>query len=324
MEKNTNKRSFINIISAASAIISTTILIIFLANGYIPEYNNGLKIKVTGILSASSLPKSASVIVNDKLITTTDNSINLIPGDYQLKIVKEGYLPWNKKINIQKEMVYQADATLFKTNPILTPFFDIEVINAIPNIDFTKFMFTTSISSTSSKSGIYLIEIDYLSQLLNKYQPKLITQNPLLPTENNIDLSFSPNSKQVLSKLPDIYLATIATNPADIQFSSNGNKILYSLTDKYYVYDIEKNINNLIGNKQDITTPFWLPNSNNIIYQTESQIKSIEFDGTNQNTIYNSDINIQTIAPDYDGKRIVIKLSLKPNTPGKLYFLTIR
>jgi len=353
MGKNTNKRSFLTIISASSAIISVTILIIFLAQGYIPEYNNGIKIKVTGILSAISLPKSASVIINDKLITTTDSSINLTPGDYQLKIVKEGYLPWNKKITIQKEMVYQADATLFKTNPILTPFSDFEVTNVTPNIDFTKFVFTTAISSTSSKSSLYLVEIDYLSQLLNKYQSKFVITNPTTPTEKNINLTFSPNSKQVLikpqnknisylidldsnkvnvgttnltfsiqktnlSKLPAIYLATIATNPGDVQFSANSNMIFYSLSDKYYTYDIEKNINNLIGNKQDIKNPFWLPNSNNIVYQTKNQIKSIEFDGTNQNTIYNSDINIQTIIPDFDGKRIIIKLN------SKLYFLTIR
>jgi hypothetical protein len=353
MIKNTDRRSFFTIISALSAIISTTILIIFLAQGYIPEYDGGIKIKATGIISINSLPKNASVIINDKLYTTTDNSVNLVPGDYQLKIAKEGYLPWNKKITIQKEKVYQADATLFKTNPILTPFSDIKVIDSIPNIDFTKFIFTTPISSTSSKSDIYLVEIDYLSQILNKYQPKFVSQNPLLPTEKNINYVFSPNSKQILaksqnkntsylidldtnkvninptdysfpiqktnlSKLPAIYLATIATNPADVQFSTNSNMIFYSLNDKYYTYDIEKNINNLIGNKQDIINPFWLPNSNNIVYQTENQIKSIEFDGTNQNTIYNSDINIQTIIPDFDGKRIIIKLN------SKLYFLTIR
>ncbi len=346
--------------SVLSAIISTTYLISIIARGYIPEFDNGLKIKATGLLSANSLPKNASVYINDKLYTTTDDTINLVPGDYQLKIVKDGYLPWNKKITIQKEMVYQTQASLFKTNPKLTPLTLSHVINPTTNQNRDQMVFIATSSSSSAKPGIYLIEANYyLSLLLSNYQPKFIVQNPYSPSDKTITFTFSPNSKQLLlkstlkrnqylidlitnqisppsekinqewqvqskqletitlNKLPKIFLNTIATNPASISFSSDQNKILYLLNNQYQVYDIEKNLNYTIGEKNNMNSPFWLPKSNSIIYTDFHKIKSIEFDGSNDNTIFSQNLDIKTIIPQFDGENLIIYTD-------NIYTLTIK
>jgi len=354
MTKNTNQKSFITIISALCAIISTTVLIIFLAQGYVPEFKDGLKIKIIGILSVTSIPKNASVYINDKLTTTTDDSINLTPTDYQLKIVKEGYLPWNKKVTINQEMVYQAEASLFKTNPTLTPFNELNVQNPAANDDFTKLVFIVPTSSPSFKSGIYLIETDYISQILKRFQPQFIASNPFLASDKAVSLYFSPDSKQILiksdtkkvsylidlttslvtpkqydftfitkdlnlAKVPKIFLSKIATNPANIQFSDNENKFLYLQNNQYFVYDTLKDQNYLIGDKNSLENPFWLPNSNNIIYVNHNSVKSIEFDASNENTLYTNTYPTKTIMTDYDGKRIIIQTNI-----DKLYYLNIR
>lgn len=338
--------------SALFIIIILTILISIIARGYIPDFENGFKIKATGLLSVNSIPKNASVYINDKLYTTTDDTINLIPSDYQLKIIKDGYLPWSNKISIQKEMVYQAQATLFKTNPILSPLSLEKIINPTASPDLSQIIYVASSSSSSLKPGIYAIETNnYLSLVLNQFQSKFVTQNPFSPTDKTITFTYSPNSKQVIlksttkkntylidlttgnvsqpnektyldwelqakqlntiaiNKLPKIFTSTIATNPATIYFSSDENKFLYLLNDKYYVYDLEKNINNLLGDKTKINSPFWLPKSNNILYLDSGKIKSIEFDGTNNNTIYSSDSIIKNIIPQYDGNKIIISSS---------------
>lgn len=343
-------------------IIIVTFTITIFARGYIPEYNNGLKIKATGLLSVNSLPKNASVFVNDKLVTTTDSTINLIPNDYQIKIAKEGYLPWNKKITIQKEMVSLAQASLFKTNPRPIPITTGDVLNPTVNPDLNQIIYIAPPSTTSIKPGIYLIEANYyLSLVLNQYQPKFITKNPFSPTDNSIAFTFSPNSKQViltsslkkniylidlttgnidplnqptnldwyqqtqqidainLNKLPKIFLSTIATNPASVQFSSDENKFIYLLNNQYYGYDAEKNLNYLIDNDREIQFPFWLPKSNSIIYVNSGKIKTVEFDGTNKNTIFFSDtLLVKSAIPQFDGTKLTI------STTDNIFILTIR
>ncbi|MFA7300701.1 MAG: PEGA domain-containing protein [Candidatus Shapirobacteria bacterium] len=353
-------------LTVLSSIVFITYLISVIARGYVPNFNNGLKITATGLLSANSIPKNASVIINEKLYTTTDSTVNLVPGDYQLKIIKDGYLPWNKKINIQQEMVYQAEASLFKSNPILLPIVSQKIINPTQNPDLTQIVFIIATPSAEFKSGIYLIETNYLSLVLNRYQPKFITQNPFSSSDNTISYTFSPNSKQLilksslkkisylidlttslisqpnektdldwiqqsklitisnLNKLPKIFTSTIATNPASIFFSSDENKFMYSLQDKYYVFDVEKNLNYLIGKYSDIGSPFWLPKSNSIIYTDQNKIKSIEFDGTNNNTLYSSEQPIKTLIPEYNGEKIIIYTATKSSEPLYIYSLTIK
>ncbi len=343
-----------------TSIVLTTFIISIFARGYIPQYDNGLKITATGLLSANSLPKNASVIINDKLYTTTDDSINLVPGDYQLKIVKEGYLPWNKKITIQKEMVYQAEAALFKTNPKLTPLTTITALFPTSNPDHTQIVFIAPPSTSSYKPGIYLVESSYyFTPILSRYEPKFIATNPYSFNDKTLSFTFSPNSKQIilksgtkrnqylidlttnnisllneknnlnweqqskeietvnLNKLPKIFTNTVATNPASIQFSGDENKFLYLFNDQYYTYDSEKNLNYILGKRSDIINPFWLPKSNSIIYTNNGKIKSIEFDGTNNNTIFSSELYVKTIIPQFDGEKLII-------TSDNIYNLTIR
>lgn len=365
---NSNQKSALTLISVLISIVSTTFLISILARGYIPEYDNGLKITATGLLSATSIPKNASIIINDKLYSTTDNTINLVPNDYQLKIIKDGYLPWTKKITIQKEMVYQAEANLFKTNPKLSALTTNGAIAATPNSDQSQIIYISPPSSTSAKPGIYLIETNYYLPLItNKYQPKFIATNPFTINDKTITFTFSPNSKQVIAKsiqkhisylidlttneitipttkttqewqtqsnqinlaninkLPKLFTTKIATNPASIQFSSDENKFFYLNDKQYYCYDIEKDMLYQIGAQNEINSPFWLPKSNSIIYGNSGKIKSMEFDGSNNNTIFSNDYLIKTIIPQYDGDKLIISTSIDTTSNiENIYSLTIR
>ncbi len=361
MINNSNQKSALIMILVIVTIISLTFLISIFARGYIPEYNNGLKMIATGILSVTSTPKGASVIINEKLSTTTDGSLNLVPNDYQLKIIKDGYLPWNKKINIKKEEVSLAEATLFKSQPILTPMTNFGVINPTANIDMSQIAYAAPISSSSQKLGIYLIETNYMSMVLNKYQTRFLIQNPFSPNDNTIYFSFSSNNKQLIIKsllkhnefivdlnqfdpkispiqtttnnlptpsiinnLPKVFMATIATNPASVSYSYDETKILYLLNNQYFVYDIEKNINYNIGKMNDINTPFWLSKTHSLIYSNLNQIKSIDYDGSNHNTIFTSDNIVKNLISQFNGEKIIISTKIKPDTQENIYTLTIR
>ena len=85
----------------------------FFWRGYSLNLNgSGPILSGTGLLVATSSPDGAQVFINGHLTTATDNTINLAPGDYDVKIFKEGYFPWEKKITVKKEVVSKADALL--------------------------------------------------------------------------------------------------------------------------------------------------------------------------------------------------------------------
>lgn len=99
-------------------IIALTTAIIAYGRGY--RLNPFEKsINSTGILSANSSPDGASIFIDGKLISATNGSISLAPNWYNLRIAKEGYQAWEKKIRIQGEVVIRVDAFLISNNPSL-------------------------------------------------------------------------------------------------------------------------------------------------------------------------------------------------------------
>ncbi|KKR66833.1 MAG: Protein kinase [Microgenomates group bacterium GW2011_GWA2_40_6] len=374
MAQNSNQKSFLVIVSVLSVVISLTYLISILARGYQPDFNDGFKFKATGLLSATSKPKSASVFINGQLYTATDDTINLSPGKYQVKIIKDGYQPWSKNVEIQKEMVVQTEATLFRSAPDFSPITQNGALNPTVNLDKNSLVFSVSEAGASKDNGIYLIET-YSSPLpLGKNTPKQIIGNFPSIDWSNYSFTFSPNSKQILAishtqntayllnletsglkkptdvsnlitfinndwqkqrsqillskleRLPAKLRPLVATQSADILFSEDDSKALYlSQKGPYLVYDLKKDINYPIGNLNEIDNPFWLPNSNNLVYSNKSQqIKTVEYDGSNQSTIFAGKFSNNLILPWSDGSKIIVYTRPFPEAPENLYSVSIR
>ena len=374
MAQNSNQKSFLVIVSVLSVVISLTYLISILARGYQPDFNDGFKFKATGLLSATSKPKSASVFINGQLYTATDDTINLSPGKYQVKIIKDGYQPWSKNIEIQKEMVVQTEATLFRSAPDFSPITQNGALNPTVNLDKNSLIFSVSKAGASKDNGIYLIET-YSSPLpLGKNTSKQIIGNFPSIDWSNFSFTFSPNSKQILAishtqntayllnleasgskkptdvsnlitfinndwqkqrsqillskleQLPAKLRPLVATQSADILFSEDDSKALYlSQKGSYLVYDLNKDISYPIGNLNEIDNPFWLPNSNNLVYSNKSQqIKTVEYDGSNQSTIFAGKFSNNLILPWSDGSKIIVYTRPFPEAPENLYSVSIR
>lgn len=105
------------------------------ASGY--KLGKSLKLQKTGILIVDSKPQGAKIYINNKIqqtllnklfrqeegFTTTPEKIkNLLPGDYNVKIEKENYWPWEKKLTIKSgETTFAEDIILFKKDlPVVT------------------------------------------------------------------------------------------------------------------------------------------------------------------------------------------------------------
>ncbi len=401
MGKHSNQRSLLIIFLVSSFIVISTYVISLIARGYRFSIKDGLVINPTGIISAISRPKGASVFINDKLVTATDDTINLTPGVYSLKINKDGFIPWQKTITIKPETVYQADIQLFSAVPDLKPLTLTGAINPSSNIDNTKIVYAVASASATKDNGLYLIESNGLPVSLIRGISRQLSPNTATVDWSKFTYTFSPNSREILAtsldskinfllnldtlidptklsdstnnlaiikkdwqlqtdilitakldRLPKEIQPLIATNSAkDIQFSSDENKILYlaqsdgNITkniitpppaqstqnqsraikkDNYYVYDLKDDTNFLIGYKNDLSNPNWLPNSSNIIFVQNQNLSVIDYDGTNQQTLFSSNFNPNCVYPWVDGSKIVILTSTYPSAPANLYTISTR
>lgn len=179
-------------------VVLGTILASFFIRGYRPDFKNK-SLFPTGLLAANSVPKGALVYINEKLVTATDDTINLTPNDYHIKLVKDGYLPWEKEIKIKKEVVFQTNAHLFRAAPDLKPLTATGAINPILSLDGSRVVYAVASASAETKNGVWMSE---LSQ--SGFNPIRNGTKQLTRPYPGIDWSkasfvWSPDSSQVLA-----------------------------------------------------------------------------------------------------------------------------
>lgn len=140
-------------------LIGTTLVILY-GKGYRFGFNDGKPgISGTGLLVATSVPDGAQVFINDHLTTATDNTINLSPGTYKVKIAKEGYFSWEKELVVKEEVVTKAEALLFPTTPKLEGITNTGVSNPAIDPSFTKIAYIVASQSAATKRGIFVLDM---------------------------------------------------------------------------------------------------------------------------------------------------------------------
>ena len=194
-----NKRLAITLFLAVILFLGT-VLTIFWAKGYRPSLKEKT-IKGTGLLVANSHPKGASVYLNGKLTTATDDTLHLPPGEYQIKIVKDGFVSWEKTLQLESELVTQTNARLFPSVPDLTALTLTGAINPTPSPNGQKIVYAVSSASASLKNGLWVSNLNDLP--LNFGSNHLqIAQNTSNIDFAQAEIAWSPNSQQILVSLP--------------------------------------------------------------------------------------------------------------------------
>ncbi len=174
-------------------------LAIKIAKGYRPSLKNK-SLEGTGLLSANSTPRGASVFINDKLTTATDDTLNLPPGEYRVKIAQDGYISWEKTLVLVPELVTQTNARLFPSVPDLKPLTFSGALNAIPSPDGQKLVFGVDNATTDTKNGLYVVDLQDRPFSLNS-DPRQITRNSQKYDFIHAPLTWSPDSSQILATL---------------------------------------------------------------------------------------------------------------------------
>lgn len=208
MLKTTSERkSLLVIFSVFTLIATTTICIVLYAQGYRLKFSRSLpQIQTRGLLSATSDPKSASVYIDNLLSSATDSVIELTPGHYQVRIVKDGYQSWEKTVTISQEIVTQTNTVLFRSTPEIKPVSPdgIEIAKISPNLSQVIY----SVASASARPLHHLYQLQLLDSPLSLFtsQIRLLFTPPKLFTDwSQTELEFSPDSKEILLSIKQPY-----------------------------------------------------------------------------------------------------------------------
>lgn len=182
---------------------------IFLAKGYRYQPDTGT-FSGTGIISVSSLPDQASVYLDGHLTTATDDNItSLPPKTYKVRIVKEGYIPWEKDIEVKQGLVSEIKATLFRSIPTIYPITYSGVDYALLSPDNLKLMYIIPNGlegglAAERKSGIWVWVMSSQSGIGlggGDLQRQIVQSNGI--DYSQAKYRWSPDSSQIFVDLPD-------------------------------------------------------------------------------------------------------------------------
>lgn len=270
----------------------TAVLIIALAKGYRYDFKKGI-IRKTGLIIFASRPSGDSIYINNQLISQkTGSSLfpskvdGLDPGNYNLKVTQDGYLPWEKKVEIKPELVSWANyILLIPTSPF---------INQLSKGTITNFKLSPD------KRTIAYIAKDQNNQsrilLLDISNSKVTSLNYLnIAKEEVASLIWSPDSNFLLLRFKDkIILADLGSqkttffNLISLAFFNPGSSKEIFVLDNQTLYKTSpwEEKNSAILERQ--VSYFEIQNGK--IYYTQSanhqnKLFSMDFDGGNKQEI---------------------------------------
>lgn len=320
-------------------LVITTIAVIFYGRGYIFNFEEGkIGILGTGLLAATSQPDGAGIYINNHLSSATNNTISLSPGEYEIKIAKSGYFPWQKKIKIEKEVVSTAYALLLPNAPKLENITDAGVSNPVIDPSRTKIAYTVSSLEDPRKNGVYILDMSLRPILTLQSSSTQITDDTL-DNFSKASLSWSPDAKELVATISadlnsTTYLlkTSFNQNPQDVtetlpNVDSSWNKQKQD-REKSQIFDLKTKLRNIITT--DFRILSWSIDESKILYTatrsaTIPQIISPPLIGTNstseertikKDAVYVYDIRedknfkILDSMPEYKGSDFINKFPL--------------
>lgn len=197
-----SKRFIITILTVVALGLLAGIAIFF-AKGYSFSAKER-KIVGTGIVTISSEPDAASVLVDGHLATATNATISSLPAKtYHIKVVKEGFIPWEKSVEVKEGLVEEVKVTLFPAIPTIYPLTFTGVANPVLSEDGSKLVFIVPSSTNggvNKKAGVWVWTMSRNQPIAfaRSAQPHQIASN-IIADFSKAALRWSADSKQVLA-----------------------------------------------------------------------------------------------------------------------------
>ncbi len=176
------KNRLVIYLSTFFTLVAVTILVIFIARGYVINLKEK-EIKKTGMILAQSTPNEAKVFLDGNLIETTNAVLDTVsPGTHQLKLEKEGFSTWEKEIKVYSGLITEVNALLVPTSPRLTPLTNSGIVLAVTSPSGEKIAYA---SRNSDPAGLWVLSLTGQSFL------DVVQENPYLVAEDTAIRKFS-------------------------------------------------------------------------------------------------------------------------------------
>lgn len=190
-------------------MLSLTTALYLYTSGYRITRNQGndvtVDLKRTGLIRAKSIPEGANVYINDVLYTATNDTIaGLDPGTYRLRIVRNGFVVWEKSVEVFAELVTDITAVMVSQTPRLEPLTNTGA--RVPAISPTLSKLAY-FSKDGQESGLWVIPLTNQGIGLFRSEPYVAIEDTARTIfSNGKSIEWSPDESEILiSTDQDIY-----------------------------------------------------------------------------------------------------------------------
>lgn len=253
---------------------STTLLYLFLA-GWRPDFTFSeskptFDVKQTGMISAKSDPQGANVYLDGKLITATNNSLSGIePGKHNLRIIKNGYVDWEKEIEVFPELVTDITAVLITQTPRIEPLTNTGSRTPTLSHSLEKIAF---FSKDSESPGVWVQDLNGSTLNIFRNSAKnILKDNNFITYSNGTSLTWSPDEDQLLIELENkkFYLLDISSNNVTpvLNFEELKSQWKEKISSKRLDFITQLNLPEEIVNIAAQEDTLWSPDNKKFLYK---------------------------------------------------------
>lgn len=305
MKRLIKKIRFLDTFLTAVIIIGITTVLFLYTSGYrlSKGKENTIDLSKTGMVSAKSIPDGASVYLDKKLTTATNDTISgVTPGIHNLRIVKKGFVEWQKDIEVFEQLVTDITAVLVSQSPRLEPLTNTGA--KYPAISHTLGKLAY-FSSDDEKPGIRIIPMTG-GNALNLFRSDTtlaIQDTATIKYSQGTSIEWSPDEKQLLveGQKGIFYIINLDTNTAQTtnvpQTIRQGwmDTLIKRRTDLIDKIELPENIKQLALSPKSIWSPddkkflYTAQVGNKLEYRIYNMEKPLPVGETSETTAYTTD-----------------------------------
>lgn len=293
----------------------------------------------TGTIRVSVFPDSEiQVFLDEQQKTLSNNKTidNVLPGEYQLRIQKEGFNAWEQRVNVREGLVSDISAQLFPTTIPITQLTTTGVQNFVTSKSGRVVYYVTNSSEIGSNVGIWRLNLQS-GGLLGTSQSTTKISNITQEIKDSIDagtyqLYPSPNdSRLLLVAASGIYLLDanrynepalankLSFNyPLDlVSWLNDGSNLLIRSGNLLLDYNLTTNTSTLIT--YSLEAPVFAQINGNVYFMSSNRMFRYNQGTTSQVRLENVSlpVNISNIYSGDSENNLVL------SADNRLYFLDI-
>lgn len=191
------------------AVTITTLFVLILITAGVYLYTTGYKINLgkkqitpTGMIAVKSIPDGAQVYLDGTLSTATNNTVQGITlGKHKLKVTKNGFVTWEKDIDVAEQLVTDITAILVSNTPRLEPLTSTGAHAPAISPTLNKIAYFTK---DGDHPGVWVFPLSDNQINIFKSRTDVILEDTVkLKFSDGVKLEFSPDERELLVEMKD-------------------------------------------------------------------------------------------------------------------------